>query len=62
MEHGEPTVARVIERAIEADRIDLLGLTAPKRRPRNAVPAVLAAYDVEAGRATDYNALLGGVE
>ena len=58
-EHGEDRVRLALEAAINQDRIDVLDFPAPGPKLENvAVPDALAAYVVEAGRASDYDHLL----
>jgi len=63
-EHGEGAVAGAITAALAANRTDLLALaqhlTQPPPRPVVAVPATLAAYEIEAPSATTYDALWRG--
>ena len=61
-EHDELIVAKALEKALAADRLDLLGLASPLNRAviENPVPSQLADYHVESARAADYDALLGG--
>lgn len=62
VDHGEDPVRRAVASALAANRLDLLALTRPgERGPRTMpVPEALARYQVEAARAADYDALLGG--
>jgi transposase len=56
----EPTVARAIRKALDADRIDLLDL-APVAAPITIeVPASLAGYEIETVSPGIYDVLLGG--
>jgi hypothetical protein len=58
-EHGEDRVRMALEAAISQHRLDVLDLPAPGPKLENvAVPNALAAYVVEAGRASDYDHLL----
>src|ERR1700730_7666603 len=58
-EHGEDRVRLALEAAINQHRIDVLDLPVPGPKLENvAVPDALAAYVVEAGRASDYDHLL----
>lgn len=63
VEHSVEEVTEAVERALEARRVDLLGLAALKREsvPQTvAVPEALAGFVVEAARASDYDFLLRG--
>ena len=58
-EHGEDRVRVALEAAINQHRIEALDLEVPGPKIENvAVPDALAAYVVEAGRASDYDHLL----
>jgi hypothetical protein len=58
-EQGEDRVRLALEAAINQHRIGVLDLPAPGPKIDNvAVPEALAAYVVEAGRASDYDHLL----
>jgi len=58
-EHGEDRVRLALEAAINQHCIDVLDLPVPGPKLENvAVPDALAAYVVEAGRASDYDHLL----
>ncbi len=58
-EQGEDRVRLALEAAINQHRIGVLDLPAPGPKIDNvAVPDALAAYVVEAGRASDYDHLL----
>jgi transposase len=58
-EHGEERVRLALEAAVAQGRGATLELSAPKSAIENvAVPAALASYVVEAGRASDYDHLL----
>jgi hypothetical protein len=58
-EHGEDRVRLALEAAIEQHRSEAPDLAAAEPRIENvAVPDALAAYVVEAGRASDYDHLL----
>jgi len=63
-EHGEAAVGRAITAALAANRTDLLALahhlTQPPPRPVVAVPAHLAAYEIEAPSVASYDALWSG--
>jgi transposase len=63
IEHGEAAVGRAITAALAANRTDLLALaqhlSQPPPRPVVAVPASLAAYEVEKPSAATYDALWG---
>jgi hypothetical protein len=64
VDHGRDRVARAIAAALGADRTDLLALArelcAPQRPVTVEVPASLAAYEIEAASAADYDVLLVG--
>jgi len=59
-EHGEERVRRALEAAVEQRRVGVLDLATPTLAALEqiAVPAALASYVVEAGRAADYDHLL----
>ena len=57
---GETAVRRVVARALEQDRIDLLDLPMPAQVPTVVVPQSLRAYEVESASAKDFDHLLGG--
>lgn len=61
--HGEDPIREALVAALETDRVHLLGVEpernqAPPDRDKVKVPASLAGYEVEAGRAADYDELL----
>lgn len=62
VEHDADVVAKAIARAIDADRLDPLGLVgvATPAPTTNPVPAPLADYEVQAASAADYDVLLRG--
>ncbi len=57
-EHGEERVRRALEAAVNQRRVEVLDLATPAALEKIAVPDALAAYVVEAGRASDYDHLL----
>lgn len=61
VDHGQAPVAEAVERALKADRFDLLDLASQVhagRRPAAQVPASLAGHTVEQARAADFDRLL----
>ena len=64
VDHGEAFVAERIRAALATGESVLLALhpatALPAAITADALPAALASYEIEAGRAADYDALLGG--
>ena len=59
-EHGEEQVARALAAALREQRISLLDVITPEPPTSvvNAVPSALAGFEIEAGKAADYDHLL----
>jgi hypothetical protein len=59
-EHGEEKVTRALAAALSAQRISLLDVITPEPAPSAviAVPSALAGFEIEAGKAADYDHLL----
>jgi transposase len=58
VDHGETAVREAINRALAADRVDLLALMCNPSPPSIPVPDRLACYEVESASAAEYDALL----
>ena len=63
VEHSEEVVGKALQAALQAERVDLLGLAEFKREPDGpsvAVPEALKEFVIEKVQAADYDYLLRG--
>ena len=57
---NEQVVRRVVTRALDRDRIDLLELPTPPQTPSVVVPESLRGYEIESASVSDFDHLLEG--